>query len=140
MVETDDGSGHDGQGDATAQAPEGNLCNCTSRENYVKVGEDVVLASKTGDKVESRQPQEQYSTCNRLKTKLHVDAETQCNEIIVARTRGHLDTREAVVGECQLLEVHFRFEELAQLPPVSAMVQRQLKGFVNLLDFLISLY
>ena len=92
MVETDDGEGHDGQGNATAQAPEGNLCNCTSRENYVKMGEDVVLASKTGDKVESRQPQEQYSTCNRLKTKLHVDAETQCNEIIVARTRGHLES------------------------------------------------
>ena len=54
MVETDDGEGHDGQGNATAQAPEGNLCNCTSRENYVKVGEDVVLASKTGTKVESR--------------------------------------------------------------------------------------
>ena len=61
MVETDDD-------DAKDQAPEGNLCNCTSRENYVKMGEDVVLASKTGDKVESRQPQEQYPTCNRLKT------------------------------------------------------------------------
>ena len=134
-METDDD-------DAKDQAPECNLRNCTLRENNVKEQvEGVVLASNTGDKVESRQPQEQYSTCNRLKTKLHVDAETQCNEIIVARTRGHLDTREAVVGECQLLEVHFRFEELAQLPPVSAtMVQRQLKGFVNLLDFLISLY
>ena len=129
MVETDDD-------DAKDQAPEGNL-----RNNVKEQVEGVVLASKTGDKVESRQPQEQYPTCNRLKTKLQVDAETQCNEIIVARTRGHLDTREAVVGECQLLEVHFRFEELAQLPPVSAtMVQRQLKGFVNLLDFLISLY
>ena len=43
-----------------------------------------------------------------------------------------------MVGECQLLEVHFRFEELAQVPPVSAKVQRQLKGFVNLLVFHIS--
>ena len=57
MVETDD----DGNG--------GNLRNCTLRENNVKEQvEGVVLASKTGDKVESRQLQEQYPTCNRLKT------------------------------------------------------------------------
>ena len=62
MVETDDD-------DAKDQAPEGNLRNCTLRENNVKEQvEGVVLASKTGDKVESRQPQEQYPTCNRLKT------------------------------------------------------------------------
>jgi len=60
MVETDDD-------DAKDQAPEGNLCNCTLRENNVNEVEGV-LASKTGDKVESRQPQEQYPTCNRLKT------------------------------------------------------------------------
>ena len=60
MVETDDD-------DARDQAPEGNLCNCTLRENNVNEVEGV-LASKTGDKVESRQPQEQYPTCNRLKT------------------------------------------------------------------------
>ena len=46
MVETDDD-------DAKNQAPEGNLCNCTLRENYVNEVEGV-LASKTGDKVESR--------------------------------------------------------------------------------------
>ena len=68
MIETDDGEGHDGQGDATAQAPEDNLCSCTSRKNYVKVGDGVVLASKTGDKVESRQLKEQNPTCNRLET------------------------------------------------------------------------
>ena len=62
MVETDDD-------DAKDQAPEGNLRNCTLRENNVKEQvEGVVLASKTGDKVESRQLQEQYPTCNRLKT------------------------------------------------------------------------
>ena len=62
MVETDDD-------DAKDQAPERNLGNCTFRENNVKEQvEGVVLASKTGDKVESRQPQEQYPTCNRLKT------------------------------------------------------------------------
>ena len=60
MVETDDD-------DAKDQAPEGDLCNCTLRENNVNEVEGV-LASKTGDKVESRQPQEQYPTCNRLKT------------------------------------------------------------------------
>ena len=58
MVETDDD-------DAKDQAPEGNLRNCTLRENNVKEQvEGVVLASKTGDKVESHQPQEQYPTCN----------------------------------------------------------------------------
>ena len=53
MVETDDD-------DAKDQAPEGNLRNCTLRENNVKeqVEEGVVLASKTGDKVESRQQQD----------------------------------------------------------------------------------
>ena len=62
MVETDDD-------DAKDQAPESNLRNCTLRENNVKEQvEGVVLASKTGDKVESRQPQEQYPNCNRLKT------------------------------------------------------------------------
>ena len=45
MVETDDD-------DAKDQAPEGNLCNCTLRENNVNEVEGV-LASKTGDKVES---------------------------------------------------------------------------------------
>ena len=53
MVETDDDD------DAKDQAPEGNLRNCTLRENNVKEQvEGVVLASKTGDKVESRQPQD----------------------------------------------------------------------------------
>ena len=53
MVETDDD-------DAKDQAPEGNLRSCTLRENNVKeqVEGGVVLASKTGDKVESRQPQD----------------------------------------------------------------------------------
>ena len=46
MVETDDD-------DAKDQAPEGNLCNCTLRENNVNEVKGV-LASKTGDKVESR--------------------------------------------------------------------------------------
>ena len=36
--------------------------------------------------------------------------------------------------------VHFRFEEVAQTPPVSAKVQRQLKGFASLLDFQISVF
>ena len=45
--------------DSKDQAPESNLCNCTLRENNVKQQvEGVVLASKTGDKVESRQPQD----------------------------------------------------------------------------------
>ena len=53
MVETDDDD------DAKDQAPESNLHNCTLRENNVKEQiEGVVLASKTGDKVESRQPQD----------------------------------------------------------------------------------
>ena len=47
--------------------------------------------------------------------------------------------REAPVGERRLLEVHFRFEEYAELPPVLAKVQKQLKEFVDILDFLISL-
>ena len=46
MVETDDD-------DAKDQAPESNLRNCTLRENNVNEVEGV-LASKTGDKVESR--------------------------------------------------------------------------------------
>ena len=67
----------------------------------------------------------------------------QCNGVKVKRTEGHLDkAREAPVGEGGLLAVHFRFQELAELPPVSARVQKQLKGFVSFLDFLtfIALY
>ena len=56
----------------------------------------------------------------------------QCNEVKEKRTGGHLDkAREAPVGESRLLAVHFRFRELAEIPPVSATVQRQLKGFVS---------
>ena len=57
------------------------------------------------------------------------------------RTWGHLDkAREAPVGKRGLLAVHFRFGELAELQPVSAKVQRQLKEFASLTDFLISLF
>ena len=117
-----------------------NVQICTSREIDLKeqVPEGVVLASKTGDKVEGRQPQEQQpgavphlqqveSTCHCRLIKKH-----KKNEIKVERARGHLDeAREAPVGERRLLAVHFRFGELVQLPPDSAKVQKQLKELAS---------
>jgi hypothetical protein len=64
---------------------------CMPRENYVKeqVPEGVVLASKTSDKVERRQPQEQQpGAVPHLLQHVHEDseAEAKCNEIKVERT------------------------------------------------------
>ena len=71
---------------------------------------------------------------------VHEDSEAKCNDIKVERTWGHLDkAREAPVGQRWLLAVHFRFEQVAELAPVSAKVQRQLKEVCQLHDFLISL-
>ena len=115
---------------------------CMPRENYVKeqVPEGVVLASKTSDKVERRQPQEQQPGAIPHLQHVDKDTEVKCNKIKVERTWGHLDkARKAPVGQRWLLAVHFRFEEVAELVPVSANVQRQLKGVCQFTWFLISL-
>ena len=59
---------------------------CMPRENYVKeqVPEGVVLASKTSDKVERRQPQEQQPGA--VPHLQHKDAEVKCNAIKVETT------------------------------------------------------
>ena len=81
--EAEDGKGHDGQGDTKDQVIYVQTF-CMPRENYVKEQEPegVVLASKTNDKVERRQPQEQQpgavctppATCSwRFRSKMQWD-------------------------------------------------------------------
>ena len=61
---------------------------CMPRENYVKeqVPEGVVLASKTSDKVERRQPQKQQPVAVPHLQHVHEDSEAKCNDIKVERT------------------------------------------------------
>ena len=62
--EADDCEGHDGQDDTRIRLLKAiyvQTCNCTSRENYVKVKvpECCILSSKFSDQVERHQAQEQ---------------------------------------------------------------------------------
>ena len=59
---------------------------CTPRKNYVKEPEGVVLASKTSDKVERRQPQEQQPGAIPHLQHVDKDTEVKCNKIKVERT------------------------------------------------------
>ena len=61
---------------------------CMPRENYVKeqVPEGVVLASKTSDKVERRQPQEQQPGAIPHLQHVDKDTEVKCNKIKIERT------------------------------------------------------
>ena len=61
---------------------------CMPRENYVKeqVPEGVVLASKTSDKVERRQPQEQQPGAVPHLQHVDKDTEVKCNVIKVETT------------------------------------------------------
>ena len=110
--------------------PRGKLCEGTSTWGCCPGLQDQWQGrapSATGAAARSSTPPATYSWRFRSK----------CNAIKVDRTWGHLDeAREAPVGQRWLLAVHFRFEEVVELAPVSAKVQRQLKGVCQFTWFL----
>ena len=130
--EAEDGEGHDGQGDAKDQAPGGEKA---SMGKWQKHGSTWECRPGLQGLWQRREPSTRGAAA-RSSRPPSTWRSSICFGTSGINVEGHLDeAREAPVGQGTLLGVHCRVTQ-----PVTAKVQRQLKGFVSILDFQIFSY